>query len=141
MIIKTKDATNGEVIPGVNITWWTKSIAGYESPLKEGQTRDDGVLELGHFSPDTEIFINVDKPSYDPTSSHLKVVGDAHLTIPMNPQSPDGRIILTWETDIPSDLDIHLRSNHGCDIFYFRPKCDGNSLDLDNTVSTLVYGI
>ena len=80
--------------------------------------------------------VKLEKQFYDANNDNI-IVGDScgsPIDMPLNPQSIDGRIVLTWSSDSPKDLDINMPSNQNCDIKYNKKACGQNTLDKDNTV-------
>ena len=56
-----------------------------------------------------------------------------------NPTSKDGRIVLTW-TDETHDMDLHMLDTQNCHLNYKENNrfCDGNSLDKDSQVKSVL---
>ena len=108
--------------------------------VKMGQTGDDGSLALGSLEMHTRVAVTLQRQFYDVNHDSI-IVGDScgsPIDMPLNPQSIDGRIVLTWSSDAPRDLDINLPSNQNCDIRYNNKVCGENTLDKDNTVWILI---
>ena len=102
------DATSGDALDGATVTY----TVGNEAE-KTAQTGDDGTLALGSLEMQTGVAVKIQKHFYDDNTENM-VVGDScgsPIDIPLNPQSIDGRIVLTWSSDSPKDLDIYMPSN------------------------------
>ena len=106
--VKATDATTGNALAGATVTY---TITGQDQVV--GQTGDDGTLALGSLEKETPVAIKLEKQFYDPNNDNI-IVGDScgsPIDMPLNPQSIDGRIVLTWSSDSPKDLDIYMPSN------------------------------
>ena len=129
--VKATDATTGDVLAGATVTY---TVMGNEE--KVAQTGEDGTLALGSLEMQTPVAIKLEKQFFDSNTDNI-IVGDScgsPIDMPLNPQSIDGRIVLTWSSDSPKDLDINMPSNQNCDIKYNKKSCGPNTLDKDNTV-------
>ena len=112
----------------------TYTVMGNEE--KVAQTGEDGTLALGSLEMQTPVAIKLEKQFFDSNTDNI-IVGDScgsPIDMPLNPQSIDGRIVLTWSSDSPKDLDLYMPSNQNCDIKYNKKACGQNTLDKDNQV-------
>jgi len=134
--IRVQDALKGTPVHEAVVTW------------------DDGIMKILHTNktdPFGELMmevstnletgkLTVSKEGYDDQEREFEVNNcqDA-ITVVLNPTSKDGRIILSWDKDIPPDLDLHLSefkgNNKVCDISWEdkSPRCSSHNLDIDNT--------
>ena len=101
------DATSGNAMSGANITYTVGN-----GTKQTAQTGDGGTFALGSLKVGTRVTIKVQKPFYDDNTERIVVGGScgSPIDIPLNPRSTDGRIVLTWASDSPRDLDLHMRS-------------------------------
>jgi len=128
--VKATDATTGDALAGATVTY---TVTGKDQVV--AQTGDDGTLALGSLEMQTPVAVKLEKQFYDANNDNI-IVGDScgsPIDMPLNPQSIDGRIVLTWSSDSPKDLDINMPSNKNCDIKYNKKACGQNTLDKDNT--------
>merc|ERR1712038_1209536 len=124
------DATSGDAIEGAQVTFTIGDEAA--QTLDSGS---DGTVALGSLEMQTGVAVKIQKQFYDDNNDAI-VVGDScgsPIDMPMNPQSIDGRIVLTWSSDAPKDLDVYMPSNQQCDLKYNNKACGQNTLDKDNT--------
>ena len=106
--VKVTDATSGDAIEGAQVTFTIGDEAA--QTLDSGS---DGTVALGSLEMQTGVAVKIQKQFYDDNNDAI-VVGDScgsPIDMPMNPQSIDGRIVLTWSSDAPKDLDVYMPSN------------------------------
>jgi len=134
--IRVTDATNSNTLSGATVTYII--AAGNE---QSAQTGSDGIMALSNLGSQT-VSLTVEKQLYDPRHDEISLDGSCgtQVEIPLNPTSTDGRIVMTWFSNSPADIDIYLASNQHCDIFYGRKTCGQNTLDQDNTIGGLTGG-
>ena len=134
---KITDAISGDSISGATVTLTSTDI-----PEQAVQSSGSGVANVPDVLYNVDLTITVSKSSYDNEifnfNSKDKCTGHT-FPAAMNPTSPDGRLILTWGSDDPKDLDFYTSDSTGCTIYYDNLRCRDNTLDKDNFVRTFVF--
>ena len=126
-------------------------IAGAGIVLTANRTRSNeislcqnGVANLGTFEKGTFVPIEILKEGFDTFHDTIQAIGDSCTSIiekPINPKlinSNDSRIVLKWAKNIPHDLDLHMKGDDNCPIYYSHMRCGKSSLDRDNTKGGLL---
>ena len=135
---KITDAVSGRGISGATVTLTSTEIP----ELQAVQSSGGGVANVPDVPYNVDLTITVSQSLYDNEvfnfNSKDKCTGHT-LPAAMNPTSPDGRLILTWASDDPEDLDFYTSDSTGCRINYDNLRCRDNTLDKDNFVRTHVY--
>ena len=128
------DATSGDTISGAKVKYTIPNQTGEQ----EARTGHDGTLSLGNMKFQT-VSVKVEKESFDEKTEDIPIEEESCgsvIDIALNPKSSDGRIVLTWYSNSPRDLDLHMTSTADCNISYQKLRCGENKLDRDNRVST-----
>ena len=131
-MIKTIDATTGQAVTDVLVTFSSDNVDG------NGVSDSDGFLLLGSFVSGSVVSIKTSKSGYEDGTDEV-LVGNTDTTreVAMNPLTGEDRVVLSWG-EKPEDLDLHLVMFTGsgtsvCEIFYSSRDCPGATLDRDNT--------
>jgi len=93
-----------------------------------GESGSDGVVRLGNVRVQANIALKVEKEGYDERDDNIQIsdLCPPSIQIPLNPTSNDGRIVMSWFSDEPRDLDLHM-SSETCHIFYSSKTCGNES--------------
>ena len=126
------NAVTNSLIEGASIVLTANRARSHSS-------RQNGVANLGTFKKGTFVQIEIRKEGFNTFHDTIQAIGDSCTSIiekPINPKlanSNDSRIVLEWAKNIPRDLDLHMKGEDDCHIFWDQEKCGKSSLDRDNT--------
>ena len=131
---KTTDAISGSSISGATVTL-TSTATGERTY----QSSSSGYANVPDIPYNVDLMITVTKSSYDPEVFNFNSkdnCGGPTFPAAMNPTNPDGRLILTWRSNSPRDIDIYMQDSTDCKLYYRRKSCRGgaSTLDKDNMV-------
>jgi len=136
-------ATNGRPVEGATVTWHLDHLKETD---QTGKTDWFGEFEVNLTAKNVEEFdfmkIVVSKEGFDDQEiAEVPIKGDwceQSVLIALNPKSKDGRIILAWDKNVPTDIDLYLiefaQKQIDCKISYeqMTADCSNNTLDIDN---------
>jgi len=140
---RVKHATEGKPVEGATIKWHLDHLKGTD---QTGKTDWFGEFEVNLTAKNVEEFdfmkIVVSKEGFDDQEiAEVPIKGDwceQSVLIALNPKSKDGRIILAWDKNVPTDIDLYLiefaQKQIDCKISYeqMTADCSNNTLDIDN---------
>ena len=134
-IIEPVDATTNDFLAEVTVTYSAAGQLPVTFTTVEYDNANLGSLKIG-FTYD----IMLEKEGYDSLMESI-VIGafcEVPISMALNPKTINGtgRIVLSWQKDEPSDLDIHLKSDDECHVHYDDEECGGNTLDNDQQVKS-----
>ena len=128
------DAINGDSIGGATVT-----LNSTETGERTYQSSGSGLADVSDIPYNANLTITVASSSYDLATLNFNSKDNCDgptLPVAMNPTSPDRRLVLTWKSDDPRDVDFHMQDSTGCKLYYGNTGCrqGASSLDKDNTV-------
>ena len=137
--LKITNALEGDSIGGASVIV-TSSTTSIGSSFLSANNGYADINNLNSVCPSTEFTVVVQKATFDDLSMSLvasDVCSSSTLPAALNPTSPDGRIIMSWNTDELDDLDIMMMDSTYCRVYYGDTTCRLHSLDKDNYVSEI----
>jgi len=82
---------------------------------KSIETDSAGFVTLPQLPKDANLTLSVDKPGYDTFRDEI-VINDhcgSIISVALNPKSSYGRIVLTWNSNVPKDVVLKVRGKSG----------------------------